>query len=648
MRTTTIRRATALIAILFTLIQAANSIAGEAAFRELHNIKLPFSPSVIMYQHTDDFRFFLCSTKSDIAMADGTTGSILWQKNFEKDFGNKKFANQFWNKDANVILVYDEDSKNSIATKYFLDGRTGKMLWTSNRYISGLGDYDLGEGFKNYYDPTTNGILLPTRESVDLTNVNTGKTIWSIPVVLNGKGKDFDCFIMEYYDLVEIQNGESVKYYTIGEGKEVKDIDSWFNRKKYLADQLHSHMIDIPDKGMYVLMTTSSVSSYKAFTGIDLPKLDMTFMGYESKTDKLVWSKVYHINCAFNWVNQTEFFARMYYDGTRLFVEHNPSPKANTGLTVLDPATGELLWEAGFKASDIKTSGLTKNVLTPFPAPHPVTIDGRTYVVNKAKNIVSCYDAAKGTKIWDSEDFPDAQKIPSLIYKDGMLIMGYGGGAKKCVTIIQDKGPNIERYEYNNKDKYGINAYDAATGKVAWSHETIEKKAKIKIDRIAGIEMMDGQLVCATDRNFLVLDPKTGNVISNVPISNEKVGDAWSMVWFPERKTIVLNCEDGLIKIDVATKKVAATLKTPTFPFFMPYEEESMLADDPWSDYAVFTKGDGAKMELKEFASIDLDGMKIRGAGDADLFTFRMPHFSTGGEMFYRTDGDELRIFSVK
>lgn len=644
---TTIRFLQITVIFLFAVI-ALNTSAGGPAFKVLQQIRLPFTPTIQTFNHSNDFAFFLCSTKSDMLMLDGITGKTLWQKNFEKDFSNKKFSNQFWNKVANVIMVYDEDTKKSIATKYFIDGNTGKILWKSDKYMSGLGDYDLGEGFSEYYHEQTNGVLLTTRESVDLVNVTTGKTIWSKPITLSGKGRDFNCFIMEYYDLVKIITGETASYYTIEEGKEVTNIDDYFNKKKYLADQLHAHIIDIPDKEMYVLMISETILPYKAITGIDLPKLDMNFMGYDAKTDKLLWSKVYHINCAFNWVNRQEYFARMFYDGERLFVEHNPSPKPNTGLTVLNPVNGELIWEANFKASDIKTAGLGKNVLTPFPAPHPVTVDGKTFVVNKAKNILSCYDAATGTKIWDSEDYPDAQKIPSLLYADGMVIMGYGGGAKKCATIIQDKGPNIERYEYNNKDKYGINAYDASTGKVVWDQETLEKKAKIKIGLIAGMELIDGKLVCATDRNLLVLDPKTGNVINNLSISNEKLNDAWSMVYFPEKGKIIINCEGGIMKVDKTANKVEGTVKTPTFPFFMPYEEERMQADDPWSDYSVFTKGDGAKMEINEFASIDLDHMTVRGAGDADAFRYRAPHFSQGGEMFYMSNGSEVTIYSVK
>jgi len=635
-----------IMVLMFTPV--IKSVAGDdPAFRQLQKVTLPFTPSTHWYSHTDDFRFFLCSTKSEMLMLDGTTGKILWQKNFEKDFGNKKFSNQFWNKTANVVLIFDEDTKKGVATKYFLDGATGKTLWTSDKYVSDLGDYELSTGFASYYDDKTNGVLLPTKESVDLVNVTTGKIIWSKPIVLTGKSKDFNCLIMNYYDLVKIITGkESSQLLTIADGKEVTDAEAWFNKKKYLADRKHAKIINIPDKDIYVLMISQSDNFFKAFTGIDLPRMDMTFMGYDAKTDKLLWTKKYFMTCSFDWVSKDDYFIRMYYDGGKLFVEHNPTGKPNTGLSVLNPETGDLLWEAGFTASEIKTSGLTKNVTTPFPAPHPVTLDGKTYVVNKAKNIVSCYNAENGTKVWDSEKFPDAQKIPVLIVSNGLLIMGHGGDELKCASIIQDKGPTIERYEFNNKDKYGIIAYDLATGKIAWSNETIEKKAKDKFDLIAGMQLIDGKLYCVTDKNFLILDPKSGDVLDRIPVEKEKLGDAWKMFYFEKEKKMVINCENGIIKIDPFAKKVDGIVKTPTVAFYQ--ASKFMNADDPYQDYAIFTSGDGVKMKFKEFASIDLDKMVIRGVDEGDLLFYDIPHFSEGGEMFYKVDGGVITIFSVR
>jgi outer membrane protein assembly factor BamB len=647
MKTTLIQRFKVIALLGILLFGFMTALAGDSGFRELQNVKLPFTPSTHWYTHTDDFNFFLCSTKSDMLMLDGIKGKILWQKNFEKDFSNKKFSNQFWNKDANVILLFDEDTKKGVAMKYFIDGATGKLLWSSDKYISSLGDYELSVGFSSNYDLKTNGVLLSTRESVDLVDVSTGKTIWSKPFTLNGKSKDFDCFIMNYYDLVKSITGkESQLCVTIEDGKEVTDYEKYFNKKKYLADRQHAKILDIPEKGIYVLMISQTESSFSMFTGIDLPKLDMTFNAYNAKTDELLWSKKYHINCSFDWVSKQDYFARMYYDGENLYIEHNPSPKPETGLTVLNPDNGERIWEANFSASETKSAGLRKVLTTPYPAPHPVSFNGKTYVVNKAKNIVSCYDSKTGTKVWDSEKFPDAQKTPTLIVLDGLLIMGHGGGGKKCASITQDKGPNIERYEFNYKDKYGIIAYDLATGKVVWSNETIGKKAKDNFDVIAGLELIGGKLLCATDKNFFILDPKTGDVVNSIPVAKEKLGNAWKMHYFAGKGKLILNCEDGIIKINPLTMKIEGTLKIPSFPYYP--ASEDMNADDDYDDYAIYTKGDPVKMTCKEFASINLDNMTVRGVEDAVLMEYDMPHFSNGGEMFYKVDGEVIKIYSIK
>ena len=636
-----ISRSFFLILLLFT---AGNLLAGGPSFKELNTVKLPFTPSTHWYTHTNDFKFFLCSTKSDMLMMDGITGKILWQTNFKKDYKNEKFANQYWNKEANVVLVFDEDTKKAVATKYFIDGKTGKVLWSSDKYVSDFGQYELSTGFSTYYDPLTNGVLLPTKESVDLVNVNNGKLIWSKNISLTGKAKEFDCFIMKYYDLVKVITGkETETYLTTSDGKEVTDIEPYFNKKKFMADRLHATIIDIPEKNMYVLMQ-GETSNFYAFLGAALPKWKMNFKGYDAKTDKLLWNKQYKIAYAFDWIDLTPFIKMTYQDG-KLFVEHDPNMNSSSGLTVLNPDNGELMWEASFATSEIKNN-LIKAYLTPFPAPDPVISNGKAFVVDKAKNIVSCYDAGSGKKLWDSKKFPDAQKIPTLIYTDETVIMSYGGDAVKCVDHVQSSGPSIFRYEYLNKDKYGIIAYDAATGKEKWSSESISKSAKDGFDFIAGTQLIDGKLFCSTDKNFFILDPKNGNVVSSVPVSKEKVGDAWKMYYFHKQNKIILNCEKGVVKIDPVAVKTEGVLKTPTMAYYPASYE--MKADDLYSDYALFTDGNAADGKFKEFAAIDLDKMVIRGLEGGALLFYDIPHFSEGAEMFYKVDGSEIKFYSVK
>ena len=634
------------LALIFILLAFSALYAKDATFREIQSIQMPFEATQKYYEHTSDFKFFLCSTKEEMLMMDGIAGKILWHINFEKEFKNEKFSNQFWNKTANVVLLFDEDTKKGVATKYFIDGKTGKQLWTSDKYVSDFGQYELSYGFSNYYDEETNSVLLPTKESVDLVDVTTGKTIWTKPINLTGKSKEFNCFIMNYYNLVKIVTGkEDEAYFTTTDGKEVTDIEPYFNKKKFMADRLHATIIDIPDKNMYVLMQ-GETNRFLSMVGTAMPKWKMYFKGYDAKTNELLWSKQYKIAYTFDMVDYSPLVKMLYSDG-KLFVEHEPNLNNNSGLTVLNVDNGEMLWEAYFSTSEIKNS-LTKVVLTPFPAPSPEMADGKTFVVNKIKNIVSCYDSETGKKLWDSEKYPDAQKIPTLIAADGLVIMVHGGDAIKCVGHVQSSGPTIYNHEYNNKDKYGIIAYNAATGKVVWSNETIGKEAKDNFGYVAGMELIGDKLFCATDKNFFIIEPKTGNILNSTPVSKEKLGDAWRMFYFSENEKIIVNCDNGIIKIDSKTAKVEGRLEIKNIPYFPPTYSLDVNPLNLYEDYAIIIDGDPEKFKFDKFASIDLDAMAVRGTDDAYLIFDSNDHFGENAEMFYKLEKSNFKIYKVK
>ena len=109
---------------------------------------------------------------------------------------------------------------------------------------------------------------------------------------------------------------------------------------------------------------------------------------------------------------------------------------------------------------------------------------------------------------------------------------------------------------------------------------------------------------------------------------------------------MILNCENGVVKIDPVAVKSEGSVKTSTVPFYL--ASYQMNADDTYSDYAIFTDGNAETMKFKEFAAIDLDKMAIRGIEEGDLLFYDIPHFSYGAEMFYKVDGSEIKFYSVK
>jgi len=656
------------LAILIALV--VNLQAAE--FKTLNSLTLPFSPNEIVYDHTADFKYFLCSNKSDMLMFDGNSGKILWQISFLKETGAKKIANQYWNKNANVILVFEEDSRKAVSTKYFIDGNSGKLLWKSNEYVSDFGKYELSEGFKNYYDPKTNGVLLPTKEKIDFVNVKTGDVIWSKAFDISGKARDFDCFIMNYYDLVKVITGkDSEIYLTTNTGEEVTDIEKYYDKKKALVNASRATYLEIPEKNCYVIMKgresvvfdvlgvllgagTSKAQSWK-----------MKFLAYEKGTDRLLWEKEHFIAQSSDWITEDPYVKMLYADG-KLFIEHEPNLKTNSGLTVLDIETGEKSWECYYTTSSMK--GVMTTVLTPFPNPDPIVANGSVYAFDYFNRRMMNYDLQTGKKLWESEKLPTVQKIPTSILHEGVIILPLGAAERKiqkteaaaeyCFSyrsprvrvVCAGSGKNRKQYTYkyiyDDKDEYGIRAFDAATGKTLWSNETIAKAAKDKFTFVAATQLVNGKLYCATNKNLFILDPKTGKVLSSAPVSKEKVGDIWGMTYFEKQNQFILNCVKGVVKVDASNAQVLGSLKTPNVNGLA--VSELMFANDAYSDYAIFTKGDVKKMEYKEFAAINLENMTVRGIHAADVLFYDNPHFADGGEKFYVSDGKKVIIFATK
>ncbi|HLP03927.1 MAG TPA: PQQ-binding-like beta-propeller repeat protein [Paludibacter sp.] len=660
------------VLLAFVLFVSMLSFAKPADFKMVQSVIIPFSPSVFKYDHTPDFGYFLCSTKSDMAMIDGNSGKVLWKINFHKELNDKKFAHQFWNKESNVILVYDEDTRKSIAPKYFIDGKTGSLLWKSDKYVSDFGKYELSEGFRNYYDSKTNGILLPTKENVEFVNVRTGDVIWSKSVDLTGKAKDFNCYIMAYYDLVSINTGKDNSIYLATRtGEEVDNIEEYYDMKKALTSRSRTTVIDIPEKNCYVIMKGKesaflNILGILGGAGTGFQSWKMKFSAYEMGTNRLLWEREHFIAQACDWITYQPYVRMLYSDG-KIFIEHEPNLKTNSGLTVLDVNTGEKAWECYYTTTEMK--GVLAVTMTPFPAPDPVVYNGKVYVVDKVKNRVICYGLEHGNKIWESKKFPDAQKIPSLMAVDGKIIMSYGAAAKKiqkteqhaqsgqvnvCISYntprvrVVCSGSTTYTYKYifNNVDKYGIIAYNAETGNIDWSNETIAKAAKDKFGFIATTQYIDGKLYCATDKNLFVLDGASGKVLGSVPVSKEKLGAIWRMTYFDMQKQFIVDCAKGIVKVDAVNAKVLGSLKTPNVAGTP--VQELLDADDDYDDYAIFTSGNIKKMQYKQFASVNLEDMTIRGVHSADVLFYDDPHFSVGGEKFFTANGNKLAIYSVK
>lgn len=618
-------------------------------FQTVQSLKLPFEPSQQKYAHTSDFEYFLCSTKTDMLMFNGLSGKILWQINFDKEMSNKKFANQYWNKFANVVLVFDEDKKSSVAKKYFIDGSTGKLLWESDKYVSDYGQYKLSTGFSNFFDYETNGVLLPTKENVDFVNIRTGEVLWSKKFELDGKAKKFDCYIMKYYDLVRIQNGDETEtYLTTKEGKVVTDIEPYFNRKKFISDRAYVAMVTIPEHNMYVALQGASSVGY-GLLGVEMAKRKFQLVAYNESNNDVIWAKEYVLPYRVDIYDNTPIID-LYYSDNTIFLMHDEQAigggkNANeNGLKVIDVKTGDLKWQTRFTTSETKSSGLTKYYQTKFPAPNPYVFENKVYVVNKKENVIECFDLESGTQIWKSDEFPDAQVIPAITVNKDVILLVHGKPTLKNVSISSSKGTTYKR-EFNAKDKYGLIGYDASTGKALWRADKF-KSVKDKFSYVAGAEVIGDKVFVATNKNMHVVNISEGKVETSVPLAASKVGDAWEMEYFPAQNEFIVKCTKGIVKVDDQCKQVQGVLKSTNVMFYSP--AVSIPIDDDYEDYFIYTKGDTKKGVMKTFSPVNLRSMTLSGAIDAEILNDKIEHFNYGAEMFFLTDGPNITIYKTK
>ena len=121
-------------------------------------------------------------------------------------------------------------------------------------------------------------------------------------------------------------------------------------------------------------------------------------------------------------------------------------------VTCLEAASGKTVWEAKYPAGRV-IDPKAPDGGHPGPRGTPVVADGKIYTFGLG-NVLSCFDAAKGTLLWrkqSSEDYQGAstKSAPSMspIIVDGLCIVHVGDGDRFVGAVI---------------------AFDAASGQPKW------------------------------------------------------------------------------------------------------------------------------------------------------------------------------------
>ena len=625
---------TLLIILLFI---TTGVFAGNPPFQEVWKTKVPFSPAIHKFTHNDDLSLILCSTKKILYMINGKTGQKLWEMDIPNTLGVKSAEYQYWSQDAGVIVVFADDKKKSNSFKYFINDRSGQIMWKSDKYVAEKGEYSLKNGLKYSYDASTKTLLLCSDESIEVVKASSGDVVWTKRYAMDGKEKYFDCYYRKYYNLVCVDiSKEECIYLDKSNGSDVTDITPYFDFESYISDRENTrNIVQIPEKNMFVTL------QFKRSIFFGLAKRKMTVSAYEKGTNRLIWTN--EISCSFVY----DLYSTNTYRPipvVDISYSNGKISLAYEGLSVLDANTGKLLWEAEFEITD-NDFGLSKDEQVLYASPFPVFQDGNAFVFNKDERKLICYDAEKGTQIWESEKSSRTDYIDGLYVYDNVAIVQLGGVAlvntRKTIT-----NGNYTYYIYGRgyqlKGDFGLYAYNKKDGKEVWSHKTIKDATKDGFKTIYGSYFYTNKLFVITDKNVLCLNPKDGSSNWQTPVKSLKIGKVWRTHFFEEQNKIVLDCEKGVAVIDASSGKVLQTIKIKNVNSPSPE-----IGDDSYSDYFIYTNGKAEK--LKEFGSVNLETGKINGVqkiwnSDAYLENF----FSWDGEYFIIPDGSNCSLLKVK
>ncbi len=252
------------------------------------------------------------------------------------------------------------------------------------------------------------------------------------------------------------------------------------------------------------------------------------------KTGEIIWENTY-IGRAERKVISKAFVFNLSVKEDKVFLRLN-------GMQVYDYKTGAKLWSAAYDFTPERVVGkpLGVKVFGVYGAVADPVIDGQDIYVldmlSRSKQYVKKYDLNTGKLLWTSPEIKDAKAIPGLHVIDGKILLQIGGIVEKQFTRTRRSGDQIiteHIIEFENVNPCGIQAFNAADGKLAWESERFRKG-------ITNMISFGGNTIVCSGKELYSLDIATGKEKYEVPVSKGGVGLATQIRPFKENVIVVV------------------------------------------------------------------------------------------------------------
>jgi hypothetical protein len=576
--------------------------------------------------YDDNGKYVLGRTDEEAEVLDGSTGKSIWKLNFKTDLKAKTLERATYNITEGVVLFFNQDEKKKNGEKVIVDLPTGKELWRGDAYagVDADGNYHFANSISSITSNGTTIVFNNTSKKFTGLDIRSGKVKW--------ESRAFpDADLLKNVSISPIENSEyaqifivdedivktQILYISIVTGEELKD-DSRFTSKggDYQKSAPGKVRIKKPMEGS----SLSLVGTMK--------KIGFTIR-YEMKaTGDVNWSKEFE-SSAIRQIWNDAPYVKVDIQGDKIFV-------MDKQIMVFDLKTGNQLWKAPFDNCDASAGLKAKQEFG--IAGWPLVSGNDVYYVDlRVDNVIKKVDGRTGKVLWNSEKFSSSDRIPNLILVDGVLVAQFGGMINTQIYIPASGNYTGGTYKTENRfdGKFGVKAYDAATGKTMWQTSALATKLGDKFsDRISAIYPVNNKIVVASDKNILSLEPKTGDLVYKTPLDKAKIGDIFEVLVAEDFETLYVFCDEGIASVNGNTGKLGYTTKTGEIFWKAPgtssYKFDVGLNTFIW-------------MDLDKFIGFDLTKGSIKGKMEDN----NNPQLTADGNSIFVRDGDKVTRFGV-
>jgi hypothetical protein len=262
------------------------------------------------------------------------------------------------------------------------------------------------------------------------------------------------------------------------------------------------------------------------------------------------------------------------------------------GIQVFDANTGAKVWAAAYDFN------LDEVVRAPAGAvkwgvynavADPVVVGNDVYVIDmagKSSQFVKKYDLHTGRLIWSSPELKNVKVAPGL-YVQGDKVVLQIGGIVETQAHIKTRTRNsdgsytiVDRYEINNPNvkPYGLECFDANTGKAVWRSERFKKG-------VTNAFVGDDKVYVCSGKAIYSLAIADGKENYEVLLADDNIGLAERILNYKDK--IVIVGEKGVSSHNKTDGKLVASSKYKRATF-RDLSENTILLQTAVSDIACF------------------------------------------------------------